>query len=152
MACLFYGFFYFKISPLYINHRLITKEGCKWGHGFSAAIKLGSLEKTVIASLFHSGLQSGIIFFGKNDVICYSWEWRVMPFFDKKKTKKFYDSKLIFWSFATFLAKIILWSGAKQRFCFREPMSVLDQNGRIQPLRFLAWWQLTSHAINYNLP
>ena len=26
-----------------------------WGHGLSAAIKLGSLEKTVIACLFHSG-------------------------------------------------------------------------------------------------
>ena len=26
-----------------------------------------------------------------------------MPFFDKKRTKKFYDAKLIFLSFATFL-------------------------------------------------
>ena len=38
---------------------------------FSAAIKLGSLEKTVIASLFHSSLHSGTIFCGKNDDICY---------------------------------------------------------------------------------
>ena len=28
-----------------------------------AAIKLGSLEKTIVASLFHSGLHSGTIFF-----------------------------------------------------------------------------------------
>ena len=27
------------------------KEGCNWGHGLSAAIKLGSLKKTVGASL-----------------------------------------------------------------------------------------------------
>ena len=31
-------------------------------------------------------------------------------------------------------------------------MSVLDQTGRIQALGFLAWWQLTSHALYYNLP
>ena len=41
------------------------KEGCNWGHGLSAAIKQGSLEKTVIASLFHSGLLSGSPFFVK---------------------------------------------------------------------------------------
>ena len=42
-----------------------TKEGCNWGHGLSAAIKLGSLEKTVIVSLFHSVLHSGAIFLWK---------------------------------------------------------------------------------------
>jgi hypothetical protein len=62
----------------------------------SAAIKLGSLEKTIIASLFHSGLHSGTIFCGKNDVVCYSGERQDKPFFDKKKTKAFYDAKLIF--------------------------------------------------------
>ena len=55
----------------------------------SAAIKLGSLEKTVIASLFLSGLHSGTIFCGKNDAICYSRERQFMLFFDKKKDQKF---------------------------------------------------------------
>ena len=32
------------------------KEGCNRGHGSSAAIKLGSLEKTVMAALFWPGL------------------------------------------------------------------------------------------------
>ena len=73
-----------------------------------------------------------------------------MPFFDKKKTKIFYDAKLIFWQFATFFIPTIFWSGAKQRCCFRESMWVLDQNGRIQALEFLAWWHVTSHALNYN--
>ena len=44
--------------------------------------------------------------------------------FRKKKTKKFYDSKLIFWSFATFFVVTFFWLGAKQRFCFTESMSV----------------------------
>jgi hypothetical protein len=35
-----------------------TKEGCNRGVACSL-LKLGSLEKTVIASLFHSGLHSG---------------------------------------------------------------------------------------------
>ena len=58
-----------------------------WGQCLSAAVKLGSLEKTVIASLLHSGLHSGTIFYGKNDVICYSREWQVMPFLTKKDQK-----------------------------------------------------------------
>ena len=36
--------------------------------------------------------------------------------------------------------------------CFRESMSVLDQNGRIQALGFLARWRLTSHALYYKIP
>jgi len=74
----------------------VSKEGCYRGHGLSAAINLGSLGKTVIASLFHSGLHSGAIFCGKNDVICYSIEQQVMSFFGKKNPKKVYDAKLIF--------------------------------------------------------
>ena len=31
-------------------------------------------------------------------------------------------------------------------------MSVLDQNGRIQALGFLARWRLTSHALYYKIP
>ena len=61
----------------------VSKEGCYRGHGLSAAINLGSLGKTVIASLFHPGLHSGAIFCGKNDVICYSIEQQVMSFFGK---------------------------------------------------------------------
>ena len=53
-------------------------------------LKLGSLKKTIIASLFHSGLHLDIIFCGKNVVICYSRKGQVMPFFDKKKRPKFF--------------------------------------------------------------
>ena len=52
--------------------RVKSKEGCNKGVAYSH-LKLGSLEKTVIASLFHSGLHSGSIkFCGKNNVICSS--------------------------------------------------------------------------------
>jgi hypothetical protein len=37
-----------------------SKEGCNRGVACSL-LKLGSLEKTVIASLFHSGLHSGSV-------------------------------------------------------------------------------------------
>ena len=66
---------------------LKLKEVCNGGVGCSL-LKLGSLEKTVIDSPFHSGLHSGTIFCGKNDVTCYSMERQVMPFFDKKKDQK----------------------------------------------------------------
>ena len=39
---------------------ILSKEGCNRGVACSL-LKLGSLEKTVIASLFHSGLHSGSI-------------------------------------------------------------------------------------------
>jgi hypothetical protein len=64
------------------------KEVCNGGVA-CCLLKLGSLEKTVIASLFH-------FFCGKNNVICYFGEQQVMPLFDKKKTKNFYDAKWIF--------------------------------------------------------
>ena len=64
--------------------------------GHVDATKLGSLEKTVITSLFHSGLHSGTNILWKNDVICLLRERQIMPFFDKKKTKKSYDAILIF--------------------------------------------------------
>ena len=35
---------------------LLGKEGCNWGHGLSAAIKIGTPEKTVGASQLHSGV------------------------------------------------------------------------------------------------
>ena len=62
----------------------------------SDAMKLGGLEKTLIASLFHSGLHSCTIFCGKYDVICYSRERQVMPFFSQKEKRKFYDAELNF--------------------------------------------------------
>ena len=73
-------------------------------------------------SLSHSVLYWGSIYLcRKNDVKCYLIEWKVVLFFLQKKTKqKNYGAKLIFWSFATFFCLTIFWSGAKQRFCFRE--------------------------------
>ena len=69
-----------------------------------------------------------------------------------KRTSIFYGAKLISRPFATFFGKIIFWSGAKQRSCFTGCRSVCDKTARIWALGFLAWWQLTSHALNYNLP
>ena len=104
-----------------------TKEVCNGGVACSL-IKLGGLEKTVIASLFHSGLHPGNIV--EKKVICYSKEPQFMPFFDKKKTKKNMMPNWFFWSFATFFVPTIFWSGT--RFCFWfSSMSVLDQTGRI---------------------
>ena len=127
---------------------LNSREVC---NGVACSLpKLESLEKTVKASLFHSGLHSGTIFLWKktilyvilrNDKLC------------RFLTKTFYDAKLIFWSSATFCVLTIFWSGAaEQRICFRESISVLDQNGRIQALEFLARWRLTSHALYYKIP
>ena len=56
------------------------------------------------------------------------------------------------WSFATFFGVTIFWSGAKQRFCFSGCRSIWNQTARIWAPGFLSWWQLTSHALNYNLP
>ena len=52
-----------------------------------------------------------------------------MLVFWQKKTKQFYDAKLIFWSFATFFGLIIFWSGAKQRFCYSEIYYFINQSG-----------------------
>ena len=133
----------------FLKPYLMSKEGCNWGHDLSAAIKLGSLERTVIAFLLHSGA----IFCGKNDVICYFGNDMLCRFLTKKKRPKhLIMPNWFFWSFATFFIPSIFWSGAKQRFCFREFMLVLDQNGRIQALGFLARWRLTSHALYYKIP
>ena len=69
--------------------RFWHKEGCNRGHGLSAAIKLGSLEKTVGASLIAL------------------WFALSSPFFYKKKASIFYGAKLIFRSFATFFGLTI---------------------------------------------
>ena len=53
-------------SDSYKGEYMLNKESCNWWHGLSAAIKLGSLEKTIIASLFHSGLHSAVLFSQKN--------------------------------------------------------------------------------------
>ena len=54
--------------------------------------------------------------------------------------------------FITPSLKEVFNGGAKQRFCFRESMSVLNQNGIIQALGFLARWRLTSHSLYYKIP
>ena len=104
------------------------------------------------ASLFHSSFHSGTIFLWKKR--CHMLFWGMTGYvcpFSTKKDHQILWCQIDFWSFATFFGPAIFWSDAKQRFCFGESMSVLDQNGRIQALGFLAWWQLTSHALNYNL-
>ena len=58
-----------------------------------------------------------------------NWTKGYGVFFYKKKTKKIYGAKLIFWSFATFVGLTIFWSGDKQRFCFREIYWFINQSG-----------------------
>ena len=65
---------------------LQIKEVCNRGMACSL-LKLGSLEKNIIASLFHSGLLSDTIFCEKNDVICHFRERQYMSIFWEKKTK-----------------------------------------------------------------
>ena len=49
---------------------------------------LGSLEKTVIASIFHSGLHTGTIFFVEKTIsYVILGKRQVMPFFEKKSKK-----------------------------------------------------------------
>ena len=130
----------------------LTKEVCNGGVACSL-LKLGSLEKTVIASLFHSGLHSSSPFLSnKTTLHDLLPSIVIVHYFTWKRLKKFYDAKLIFWLFATFFVLTIFWSGAKQTFCFRESMSVFEQNGRIQALGFLTRWRLTSHALYYKIP
>ena len=78
------------------------KEVCNGGVACSL-LKLGSLEKIVEASLFHSGLHPGTIFLWKQQCHMLFKETTDDVVFWQKKTKNFYDAKLIFWSFATFL-------------------------------------------------
>ena len=56
-----------------------------------------------------------------------------------KKTKIILWCQIDFLIIYNFFVLTIFWSGANQRFCFRESMSVLDQNGKIQALGFLSW-------------
>ena len=70
----------------------------------SATIKLGSLEKPVIASLFHSGLDSGTIFLWKKRCHMLFLGTTGMLFFDKKYQKN-YDARLIFDRLQLFLVK-----------------------------------------------
>ena len=103
------------------------KEVCNGGVACSL-LKLGSLEKTVIASLFHSGLHSGTIFLWKkrchiciflgNDRICR---------FSTKKDWKILWCQIDFWSFATFYGPTILWSGAKPK--WKNPGSRIFSEG-----------------------
>ena len=43
-----------SVVELMSSNSHCTKEGCNWGHGLSAAIKIGTVEKTVGASQLHS--------------------------------------------------------------------------------------------------
>ena len=47
------NFLKWKLNPTPIK---VNKESCNWWHGLSAAIKLGSLEKTVGTCLLRSGV------------------------------------------------------------------------------------------------
>ena len=72
----------------------VCKEVCNGGVA-CCLLKLGSLEKTIIASLFHSGLHSGTIFCGKMKPYVMLVGDRLSLFL-QKKTQKYYGSKLIF--------------------------------------------------------
>ena len=63
-----------------------------------------------------------------------------------KRLKKFYDAKLIFWSFATFFGLTIFWSGAKQRFCFSEIYYFINQSG-IPYLSIISWILLLPYIL-----
>ena len=115
-------------------------------------LNLGSLENTIIASLFHSGLHSGTIFLWKKQCHMLFWGMTGYAIFWQKKDQEFLWCQIDFLIVCNFFVLTIFWSGAKQRICFRESMSVLDQNGRIQALGFLARWRLISHALYYKIP
>ena len=87
-----------KHSSLLYN--VECKEVCNRGVACSL-LKLGSLEITVIASLFQSGLHSFLC--GKNNVIRYSREQQVMLFFDKKRPKIFMMPNWFFYHLQLFL-------------------------------------------------
>ena len=98
------------------------KEVCNGGVACSL-LKPGSLEKTVIAAPFYSGLHSGTIFCAKNEAIHHVSRRHVMSLFLQKKTKECYGAKLIFWSYATFFDLTFFRSGAKLKFLLFESMS-----------------------------
>ena len=66
-----FSWFSLSMSGIFRLHvSFATKEVCNRGVACSL-LKLECLEKTVIASLFHSGLHSGTIFLWKNEAISY---------------------------------------------------------------------------------
>ena len=81
----------FKMQQIMMNNfplgqKLWEKVMGVYNGGVACSLlKLGSLEKTIIASLFYSGWHSGTIFCGKNDVICYIGERQDTSFFNKKR-------------------------------------------------------------------
>ena len=129
-----------EISKVNTEIPFSNKDVCNGGVACSRLLKLASLVCTQTP-----------FFCRKNDVICCCGERHVMPFFDKKRPKNVMMSNWFFDHLQLFCSTIF-WSGAKPRFCFRESISVLDQNGRIQALGFLARWRLTSHALYYRIP
>ena len=79
----------FKMQQIMMNNFLLGQKlwekvmGVYNGGVACSLLKLGILEKTIIASLFYSGWHSGTIFCGKNDVICYIGERQDTSFFNK---------------------------------------------------------------------
>ena len=130
-----------------VCNRVSNKEVCNGGVA-CCLLKPGSLEKTIIASLFHSGSHSGTIFLWKKRCHMLFWGTTGYAVFWAKKDQNFLWCQIDFLIICNFFC----WSGSKQRICFRESMSILDQNGRIQALGFLARWRLTSHALYYKIP
>ena len=76
-----------SLSQFGICGGCICKEVCNGGVACSL-LKIGSLEETIIASLFHSGFHSGTIFCGKNDVMLF-WGTTGHACLTKKGPKKF---------------------------------------------------------------
>ena len=98
--CSLVGLYLVRFS--YKKYAVITKEVCNRGVACSL-LKLGSLEKKRYSFSIPLCFALRHHFFVEKMISYVILEERqVMPFFDKKKTKRFYDAKLIFWSFATF--------------------------------------------------
>ena len=77
---------------LHLNtYYVYVKEACNWGHGLSAAIKLGSLEKTVGTCLLRSGVYYEQSFSCRKN--CTTQPFAFVgdsPFFLQKKTSIFF--------------------------------------------------------------
>ena len=79
---LYYRYNYFWSS-------IYSKEVCNGGVAY-IFLKLGSLKKTAIASLFHSGLHSGTIFLWKKQCYMLFWGTTGYAVFLTKKRPKFF--------------------------------------------------------------
>ena len=94
---------------LHLNtYYVYVKEACNWGHGLSAAIKLGSLEKTVGTCLLRSGVCYDQSFSCRINCTTqlFAFVGDSPVFLQKKRLAFFYGAKLIFRSFATFFGQM----------------------------------------------